>query len=347
MLKVATKPRMSFYNFDKLMSYNGIWNFLCGARGLGKTYGAKQRAVRNNIKNGEQFIYMRRYKEELKKSKDAFFADLEAENAFPEWDFRIFGDKGQKAHVNTRDDKKRHWETIGYFIPLSSAQGVKSVAYPLVTTIIFDEFILEKGLTHYLPNEAEIFINFYSTVDRYKDKTKVFFLANAVSINNPYFLKFKIVPDQVGEFHRVEDGFIVCHFADSADFQNEVYKTRFGRFIQNTEYADYAVGSEFKDNHDGLVEEKTSDAKYFYTLETETGVFSVWLDWDKMIYYIQSKRPKQENVYTLVAGKLDEGKTLLFTNDKLIANLRTYFRNAKMFFDSAQTRNIFIDIFRR
>lgn len=347
MSKVATKPRMSFYNFDKLMSYNGIWNFLCGARGLGKTYGAKHKAVKNNLKDGQQFIYMRRYKEELKKSKDAFFADLESEGGFPGWDFRIFGDKAQKAPVDTRDDKKRPWDTIGYFIPLSSAQGVKSVAYPLVTTIIFDEFILEKGLTHYLPNEADIFINFYSTVDRYKDKTKVFFLANAVSINNPYFIKFKIVPDQVGEFHRVEDGFIVCHFADSADFQNEVYKTRFGRFIQNTEYADYAVGSEFKDNHDGLVEEKTSDAKYFYTLETETGVFSVWLDWAEMVYYIQSKRPKQEKVYTLIPSKLDEDKTLLFTNDKLISNLRTYFRNAKMFFDSAQTRNIFIDIFRK
>ena len=346
-MTVATTPRMHFYNFDKLMSYNGVWNFLCGARGLGKTYGAKIKAVKAAIHKGEQFIYMRRYKEELRKSKDAFFADLDAEGAFPDWDFRIHGSLAQKSHVNLRDDKKRQWDTIGYFIPLSSAQGVKSVAYPLVTTIIFDEFILEKGLTHYLPNEAEIFTNFYSTVDRYKDKTRVFFLANAVSINNPYFLTYRIKPDEVGEFHRTHDGFIVCHFADSADFKNDVYKTRFGRFIQDTEYANYAVGSEFKDNHDGLVQFKPSEAVYFYTLETANGTFSVWLDWGSQTYYIQSKRPKQEKIMTLLSEKMVEGKTLLFTNDKLIQDMRTAFRNARVYFDSAQARNSFIEIFRK
>lgn len=347
-MSVATnQTRMSFYNFDKLMSYNGIWNFLCGARGLGKTYGAKHKAVKAAITKGEQFIYMRRYKDELKKSRDAFFADLDAEGAFPDWDFRIHGGLAQMAHVDTQDDKKRKWATIGYFIPLSSAQGVKSVAYPLVTTIIFDEFILEKGMTHYLPNEAEIFTNFYSTVDRYKDKTRVFFLANAVSINNPYFIRYKIVPDKVGEFHRVEDGFIVCHFADSAQFQNEVYQTRFGRFIQNTEYADYAVGSEFKDNHDGLLKLKNSEATYFYTLETESGTFSVWLDWSDSTYYIQSKRPKAESIMTLISSKMMEGKTLLFTNDKLIQDMRTAFRHGRVCFDSAQARNSFIEIFKR
>lgn len=348
MSTVATKPqRMNFYNYDKLYSYNGIFNFLCGARGLGKTFGAKIKAIEANIKKGEQFILVRRYKDELKKTKNAFFADIDAEGFFEEWDFRIFGDEAQRAHITTRDDKKRAWITVGFFIPLSTSQSIKGVSFAKVRTIIFDEFIIEKGMTHYLPDEATVFTNFYSTVDRYRDECRVFFLANTVSINNPYFIEYSIKPDELKEFHRSHDGFIVCHFADSADFQNDVYQTRFGRFIQGTEYADYAVGSEFLDNHDGLLKLKNAEATYFYTLETGAGIFSVWLDWANSTYYIQSKRPKAEAIMTLLPHKMEEGKTLLFTNDKLIQDMRTAFRHSRVCFDSAQARNSFIEIFKR
>lgn len=343
-----TKPqRMHFYNYDKLYSYNGIFNFLCGARGLGKTFGIKLKVLKANLEKGEQFILVRRYKDELKKTKAAFFADIDAEGFFTEWDFRIHGDAAQKAHIDTRDDKKREWDTIGFFVPLSTSQSIKGVSFAKVRTIIYDEFIIEKGMTQYLPDEATVFTNFYSTVDRYRDECRVFFLANSVSINNPYFIEYNIKPDEVKEFHRSHEGFVVCHFADSADFQNDVYKTRFGRFIQNTEYADYAVGSEFKDNHDGLLAFKPSEAEYFYSLETKSGTFSVWVDWQNGYYYIQNKRPKKEAIMTLLSERMKEGKTLLFNNDKLIADMRTSFRKGYVFFDSAQARNAFIDIFRR
>lgn len=344
---MAAKPRMNFYNYDKIYSYNASWNFICGARGVGKTFGAKHKAVKSAIKDGAQFIYLRRYKDELKKTKDSFFADLIAENSFPDWDFQVIGYLAQMAPSSTRDEKKRKWVTIGYFIALSTGQSVKGVSYPLVRTIIFDEFIIEKGMVQYLPDESTVFTNFYSTVDRYKDKTRVFFLANSVSIMNPYFIKYGIKPDETGEYQQYADNFIVCHFADSKDFQNDVYRTRFGKFIHGTDYADYAVGSEFKDNHDGLIGGKTADAKYMYTLETRAGSFSVWLDYSESCYYIQDKRPKNEHVMTLLADQLGEGKTLLFTSDRLIQDLRTAFKNGRAYFDSPQGRNAFIEIFRR
>lgn len=344
---VATKPRMAFYNYDKLYSYNGVFNFLCGARGLGKTYGAKKKAVEDFIKNGNQFILVRRYKEELAKTKDSFFADLEANGGFPGYDFRVNGFKAEMAPEETRDEKKRKWETAGYFIPLSVAQSVKGVSYPRVKTIIFDEFIIEKGHTQYLPNEAIVFTNFYSTVDRYQDKTKVFFLANSVSIMNPYFIHYDIKPDEVGEFHRSHKGFIVAHFADSKNFADDVYKTRFGQFIKDTDYADYAVGSEFSDNHDGLLQLKNAEATYFYSLETRAGTFSVWIDWTDKTYYIQARRPKKEHILTLLADQMREDKTYVTVSDKLMADMRTAFRHGRTFFDSPLARNAFTEIFRR
>ncbi len=52
-------------------------------------------------------------------------------------EFRVEGQYAQRK-------VGKNWETIGYFIPLSTAQANKSIAYPMYT-IIFDEFIIDKG----------------------------------------------------------------------------------------------------------------------------------------------------------------------------------------------------------
>lgn len=344
---------LAYYSYSKIMSFNAYYNIIIGARGLGKTFGAKKLVISRAIKTGEQFVYLRRYKDELKVSKDAFFADIAEE--FPEWDFRINGYVAEMAPADSRDVKGREWQTIGHFVALSTAQSKKGVSYHAVKWILFDEFIIEKGAVPYLPNESVAFMNFYSTVDRWKDKTRVFFLANAVSMMNPYFLAWDIKPDEEGEFVKrrrvtVRDktvDYIVCHFADSAEFSKGVYKTAFGQFIAESEYADYAVGSEFADNHDNLLRLKTASAKYLYSIETKHGIFTVWIDVIGGNYYIQERRPKQEKMLTLLTEKMAEGKTLVQYNDRLVQSIRTAFRNSHAFFDNQKTRNAFAEIFKR
>ena len=68
-----------YYDYDKISSYNATFNMIITNRGFGKTYGAKKRAINKFIKKGEQFIYVRRYKSELKKVKDKFFEKVKKE----------------------------------------------------------------------------------------------------------------------------------------------------------------------------------------------------------------------------------------------------------------------------
>ena len=345
MSKLISAP-LDYYSFNKLFSYNAVYNFLVGARGLGKTYGAKKYVIKNAIENQEQFIYLRRYKTELL-GRTTFFADIEQE--FPTFDFRVDGSRAQMSPIKERGAKKRKWFTIGYFIALSNAQAQKSVAYPMVTTIIFDEFIIEKGALHYLPNEAKAFNDFYSTVDRWKDKTRVLFLANALTITNPYFLEYDILPDnkEPEEFMRKAGGFVVAHFADSKEFATGVFKTRFGQFIQDTEYAEYSVTSKFADNHDRLIASKSAAAKYYCTIQTRSGIFSVWIDFGLPEFFIQEKRPKQEIMYTIEPGHMAQGMKLLLYSDKIMQYLRAGFSNGRLYFDTPKARNAFIEIFRR
>ena len=339
-----SKSALKYYSFNKILSYNAVFNFIIGARGLGKTYGAKKFVIQRAIRTGEQFIYLRRYATELA-GKDTFFADIAHE--FPNYDFRVNGRAAEMATSKDRGKKKRAWVTIGYFAQLSNAQTQKSVAYPRVTTIIFDEFILEKGFLHYAPNEAKALMDFYSTVDRWKDKTRVLFLANAVSLTNPYFLEWDIKPDQLGEFSVHADGFMACHFAESAEFATEVFKTKFGKFIKSTEYADYAVNSEFKDGHERLLGNKPSHASHYGNIHTKNGKFSVWVDHLGPVYYIQEKCPNNGVEFTIVPEFMDTDKVLLTYSDPFMQMLRGAFRNARMSFDGPKSRNTFVEVFKR
>ena len=351
-----TKPkqekRLNFYSFDKILSFNAYWMFVVGARGNGKTYGAKKKAIKDAIQRKRQFIYMRRYKEELTLARDAFFDDIVAEDEFPDWDFRINGRNAEMAPKATMDDKKRKWQVIGYFVALSTGQSYKSVPFPNVWSIIFDEFILEKSMQHYLPNEAQIFQNFYNTVDRSKDQARVFFLANAVSIMNPYFLEFNIKPNELGEMGRLrklEDGtyYLAYHFIHDEMFIKQVNATKFGQFIRETEYGKYAVQAEFADNHNELIEAKPEEAKPWISIETKDGTFSLWIARSPIRFWAQTMRPAQELLYTLDLTRVSADKAYLAYSDKQAQTLRACFNSGKVQFDTPQTRNMFINLFKR
>lgn len=339
---------LPYYNFDRVYSYGGVFNFICGARGLGKTYGAKDKVIKKFIRNGEMFIYLRRFKTEMRAAK-AFFDDIA--HTFPGMLFRLSGDQFEICREPQKDRKKNLWEVMGYAIALSTAQNQKGRSFPLVRTIIFDEFIIEKGHARYLPDEATVMTNFYLTVDRNRNNTRVLFLANSISIENPYFIKYKIRPEKVGDLITAAKSrttgkpFIVAHFVDSAEFNAEVFKTRFGEFIEGTEYADYAYGNEFADNHELLIARKPSDSEYAYTLETRDGTFSIWYHRKEGLYYLQAKRPGQELKYTLMPGRVDKDNRLLLKNDDILKMLRSSFKNGLTRFDEAHTRNAMLNVF--
>ena len=328
-----------YYDFQPLMSRNATFNFIAGARGVGKTYGAKNMGIRNWIKTGEQFIVLRRYRSEIKTTK-TFFADIA--HTFPEYEFSVNGSEGQ-----ARVKGSKAWETICYFIALSTSGNQKSVAYPNVTLIIFDEFIINKGAVRYLPGEAQMFIEFYSTVDRWKDKTKVLFLANSVSINNPYFIEYGIRPDG-REFQRYFKGFIAVHFVNSDEFAGKVLKTKFGSFLQSVtpDYIDYAVYNDFVDNNQNYIGAKCSEAGYYCTIHTKKGYFSVWLALP--FVYVQAKRPKgNERMICTDVSVLAPGEPYFPYSDKRLQMIRTAYNKGKMFFDSPMTRELFLDLFKR
>lgn len=352
----------SYYDYRRIDAYNGVYNFILGGRGIGKTFGAIKKEIKAGIKTGSQFVYARRYIDEIKQTKTTFFDAVIRAGLFPEAEFRVNGNVGEWAPAVPSDIeswskadqkewfKKREWQVLVYFVALSGGQKLKSKPYPLVKTIIYDEFILEKGLTRYLDGETSVMLNLYNTVDRQEDRVKVYFLANAVSIDNPFFVHYEISPDDVRkEFVVKYDGFMVCHFPESEAFKNEVIKTRFGRFLleSDPDYFEFAHGNHFRDNTKLQVAKKDSKAEYLFTLETEKGTFSIWNKMGSPIFYAQRKLPKDDVVYTLMPERAGAKKQYVDVKDKMVAVLRSAWRRNDLYFDADITRIAFLEVFKK
>lgn len=220
-----------WYDVNETLSHNRLFNFVVGPRGAGKTYSCKRKVINNFIRKGEQFIYLRRYESEIRYNMISnFFADIAGEF------------NGTLLEVKRGGTFMIDEETAGWYMPLSKAAQYKSVAFPNVSLIIFDEFIIDRGMIRYLPNEVETFQEMYSTIARLRD-VPCLFLSNAITYVNPYFLYYGLqVPRNATFFKR---GDLLVHYVKVPDYTEAAKSTRFGNLIADKAYGQYAMSNEF------------------------------------------------------------------------------------------------------
>ncbi|USP03610.1 phage DNA encapsidation protein [Bartonella taylorii] len=214
-----------YYDLNKALSYNALWNFLDSNRGLGKTFSALRFVCNAYKKRNEQFIYVRRTQKEIQHVKDTMFIALEKEGIIKPCEFRCKGEdilynseiyldelekfsRGREeteAKISTKISyrlpplfKAKNDMLCGYLIPLSLVNQYKHRSFSNVKTIIFDEYICEQG--KYLKNEPEKLISLCETVFRLRDDVRIICLGNSVSHYNPYLDFFDLRNHHTNEF---------------------------------------------------------------------------------------------------------------------------------------------------
>lgn len=259
-----SKSQIEFYNPNKLLSLNKLFNFIVGGRGIGKTYAFKKRGILKFLKTGEQFVFIRRFRDENDQARLSFFKDLITD---PDFANISFDTQKNYFYVNNK--------IAGFSYPLSTSYHLKSVAFPDVTSIIFDEFIPLN--MRYLSNEPAKFLELTYTICRLRD-VKVFFLANAVTIANPYFQYFKIIPNIGSEFTKFDD-MVIQMCKNSTSFNNAVNASRFGKIISNTDYGEYSIQNNFfLDSNSFIIKRPTSNLDYICSIILNSINVAFWLD---------------------------------------------------------------------
>lgn len=323
-----------YYNPQKLLSYNRILNFVIGARGIGKSYAWKVHPIKRFLKYGEQFIYLRRYKPELKKVGQ-YFDNVKDE--FPDTEFKV---KGREFYIDGK--------LAGWAIPLSTWQSEKSNAYPNVTNIIFDEFLREKDNSSYLPNEVDALLNLMDTVFRDRENCRTIALSNAVSVVNPYFLYFQLVPDINKRFNSNEN--IVVEIPDSKDFSEERRKTKFGKLIDGTSYGEMSLDNEFTNDSYVFVEKRSKESKFVFSLVYKGLTLGVWVDISQGLMYLSLDHdPTTNHKYALTTDDLKENVLYMkgWKNNYHLRKLVASFMNGILRFDNQVIRTTAYEMFKK
>lgn len=288
-----------YYNKDALFSYRAFLNFSISERGLGKTMSAKFWCVDDFLRNKKRFVWVRRYNSELsgdKKTKTegcvkTFFKKLQ--KFYPKVKFEI---RGNHAYIND--------ELAGWFLSLSTSQSMKSVDFPDVNKMVFDEFIIQKNkaLT-YLNNEVTLFLDLISTVFRpitnengiEENKAKIWLLANAITFANDYFYFFNIKPFKSRFYHDKKRGIVVEQCENKA-YREAVRKTDFGKLISGTSYEKFAVDNEYMLDNNDFIGKKSFNAILIFNVRYDGHEWGIYAD--NEFVYVTWKTDKSRPFFT-------------------------------------------------
>lgn len=288
-------PQINWFNPQEMLTYNCTFNFVLGDRGGGKSFGTLEFVINRFLKTGEQFIYLRRTERELDDVKPHLFSALKKEGKFPN---EILEAKGDTLYCSGK--------VMGYCIALSTSMKRKSIPYPLVKWIIFEEFMVDGITSRYLGHgdqECEIFENLYETVDRLRNETRVIFLANTFSRANIYFLRYGVnLPEQPRKYTRFNRDVMVCIWQD-AGYRTAKKETAIYRLTEGTDFNRHAYSSEFHQDKYDFIGKKPDTAELHFGLAYQGKTYRVWADWDNGQYYVTSggQVPKNKMVAMTLA----------------------------------------------
>jgi hypothetical protein len=325
---------MAWYDINKTLTYNCLFNLIIGNRGSGKSYGAKKRAVKQFLDKGYQFVYLRRYKEELDNTAESYFNDIIINNEFPDHKIEF---TGGKYFIDGK--------LFGYAMALTKAKDYKSIAYPNVYLIIFDEFLIEdNGYSHYLRNEVKQFLGFYMSIDRYRGCI-VFFLSNAVTMINPYTIFWGLSLPYNSNIARKGD--ILLQLVNDDEFIKERKATRFGKLIEGTEFAEYAIDNKFTQDSRTFLMKKTEKATYYFTFKYDNVLYGVWVDYSEGKFFVSENiDPFFKIVYSVTTDDHSPNMLLIKRANKAIL-FKTFidaYKDGIVYYERQKIKNVVMEV---
>lgn len=345
-----------FWNVKQTLSHNMLINFIVGNRGSGKSFGAKQYAIDRFIKTGEQFGYIRRYKDDLKDTLPFLFDDIAYK--YPDYEFKA---DSKICYIREKpadpDTKWTQNDIAGYGFYLSTADNKKSRPFPKITTLIFDEFLLDKGFQKYLDREPEKLLNLYETIARPgtdHPRVVLFLLANATTVTNPYFLywnlKMPTKQDKNGKnIWKHPSRPILVEDVRNEKFINNKRNTEFGALVEGTSYAGYSIENKFLLDDDTFIEKRDPNARYYFTFTYQSHVLGVWVNMTAGLMYV-SKAVDPSHPLNYAITMKDHSPNMLFLKNRQRAGHFKKFLEAYQLgavrFEDMQIKNITYEVIR-
>ena len=164
--------------------------FVYSGRNRGKSFEISSQLIADAWYDKKQFGYIRRNDctsydiEQYFEDKRDFISDM-TDGLY----CGITRQKGKLKFFSEESDEETGevnrivGDDCGYFFALSRQASYKSLQYPEVYNLIYEEVLTDGS---YLSSEPEKLMNLYSTVRRSKEDFRMWLVSNTVSVVNPY-----------------------------------------------------------------------------------------------------------------------------------------------------------------
>lgn len=199
-----------------------------------------------------------------------------------------------------------------------------------------------------MSNEVDIFLDLFETIARKRDNVKAYFLANNISMVNPYFLYFNINPKKDERFTILKDGELIVDISTNDEFIQEKKNTRFGRIINGTKYSDYSIENKsLMDNETFIEELPLKECKPLCHLFLNNQSVQIWINYKRGLFYCNDKIISTTESFSL---SLDDHNNNSLLNGRLLRfnmfnELTKYFQVGKVRFSNQTVKKLMYEIF--
>lgn len=352
--KPAEKPPDGlYYNWNAILSKNRLFNFVVGIRGGGKTYGATKFLINSFLKRGKKTIWLRRQATELNSIfTRGFFKEIAINGEFPEYDFKVQSsqvDGISYGYIREHKDKNE-WKQMCLFMPLSIALKQKSTFMLEYDYIFFDEFLIDprhSNLTYLNGwNEPLIFLEFFESVNRTRDDVRAFFIGNALSSVNPYFDFFQIKFNKNKEWLLTED--VAVHNYKNETFKRFKTSTRWGRFLERTQYGKYNLDNEFINENEDFIAEPPKNSYLMFNVRYMKNIYGIYANEGTGKIYATTHTDKTFTTFCFTTDDMRPNMLLIDQtrgkSNTIAGTIRKAYKNGYLCFDSQETKQKLIEL---
>lgn len=318
---------------DIVNKYDPQYIMLISSRNDGKSYASKYRSLQRFFEYGEQFAYLRRYEIDLKRADPAlYWAD------FYKTDHNVISELSGGAYnyitaegrqyfylANKHGNKIDKGPVIGYIHALSVQSSYKSLQFPNVTSIIFEEFVSDR----FLFQEPQKLQQYVSTVLR-SDIGRVWLIGNTITRINPYAREY-----QLTGFNKMKPGQVdIYDYTYTLDDGTET-TTRIAVHIPNITKKASGIKGMFFGTSAAMIQGQQWDRQEQPHLQDDyakySKIYEIVFDYeanatflmqllqhkdhpDRVLWYVQPKTTKLQKHTRIISPRLVEGAGALYTN---------------------------------
>ena len=326
-----------YYSYQKLDSYGTHVKVVVGARGIGKTFGAKKKACKKFKYENKHFAWIRDTEsacDKIRANNGAdFFKDLAAHWRKDFFDLSKCYIKQDIIYING--------EYAGKLLALSTYYANKGSVFEDVDFVVIDEFIPEKIQAN-RGSRARMFLNTLETIGRTRQDFEVILLANSLDLADDILDIFDVKIKDFGYYVNREKDVCLHYAPNNPAFDNKRSKSIVGKLLKGTQFEDQIAKNKFDTNEIEYFDKRPPKCNFVCILHNEYGCCRIY----------------EKKSFIYVDHDLDPNwrKELRFVNDirevtpyrKLIPktwldNLRKYIQSNRVQFKNATLRKVFIE----